>query len=89
MQAGCAYYTSILISLVPDGGNTYFGRIIRQDGQVFDFDLDLDTPRMSSWRDVTNEFRQICGRNRTTKPWSEEVVASELFRELQAKSKRT
>ena len=33
MQAGFAYSQCILISIFPDGGNTFCGQIIRQDAR--------------------------------------------------------
>jgi hypothetical protein len=64
----------VLVSVVPDGANTYVGRIIRQDGRVFDFDVDLDDPALSSWTDVSESFERDLSAGRF-KPWSPELLA--------------
>jgi len=33
---------SVLVSLFPDGGNTYCGKLINQHGILYEFDIDLD-----------------------------------------------
>lgn len=80
MQAGFAYRQCFLVSLVPDGSNTFFGQVIRQDGRVFEFDLDLDSAQFSSWTDVTDAFLKRYERNRKSKPWAKEVVAYDFFK---------
>jgi hypothetical protein len=82
MQNGFAYHQCLLISIFPDGSNTYCGKIIRQDGNVIEFDIDLDSAEYSSWEDVTDSFREAFDKNKVTQPWSKEVVAYELFNEL-------
>jgi hypothetical protein len=74
MQQGFAYATSTLVSLVPDGANTFTGKMIRQDGRVFEFDVDVDSPEFTTWRDVTDEFQDGLRTGRT-KPWSAERLA--------------
>lgn len=83
MQRGFAYRQCLLVAIFPDGSNTYCGQLIRQDGNVFDFDIDLDSAEYSSWKDVTDSFRQIYERNKAAKPWLKEVVAYNLFKESQ------
>ena len=58
IQAGFGYNRCILVSIFPDGRNTYCGQIIRQDGQIVKFDIDLDSAEYSSWEFITNDFRK-------------------------------
>lgn len=85
VQAGFLYRQSILISIVPDGSNTFFGQLIQQDGDVVEFDVDLDCEDYSSWKDVTDSFRQVIEKHRRNKSWSREAVAYSLFEKLRAK----
>jgi len=87
MQAGFAYSQCILVSIFPDGSSTYCGQIIRQDGNVLEFDIDLDSSEYSSWKDITDDFRRIVESKSRTKPWLKEVVAYNLFCELEHTSK--
>jgi hypothetical protein len=82
MQSGFDYRHCLLVSIFPDSSNTYCGKLIRQDGNVFEFDIDLDSAEYSSWEDVTYSFQEFCERNKAAKPWLKEVVASNLFNEL-------
>ncbi|MGC3875394.1 hypothetical protein ACPF7Z_19315 [Halomonas sp. GXIMD04776] len=82
MQKGFAYHQCLLVSLFPDSSNTYCGKLIRQDGSVFEFDIDLDSAEYSSWEDVTGSFRELYERNKVGKPWLKDVVAYDLFYEL-------
>jgi hypothetical protein len=75
---GFIHAQCVLVSIAPDGSNTYFGRIIRQDGRVFDFDVDLDDSAFSSWIDVTEKFERDL-RARRFKPWSPELLAHAEF----------
>ena len=68
--------------IFPDGSNTYCGQIIRQDGQIVKFDIDLDSAEYSSWEFITNDFRKTFEKNSRTKPLIKEVVAFNLFGEL-------
>ena len=78
---GVLINASVLVSLVPDGSNTYFGMIITQDQTIFSFDIDLDNSKYSTWEDVTDQFH-IELRNKTrNKPWAVEVVAYKIFNE--------
>jgi hypothetical protein len=74
MARGFAYPECVLVSVMPDGSNTYVGRIIRQDGRAFDFDVDLDDSALSSWTDVSESFEQDLAAGRF-KPWSPELLA--------------
>jgi hypothetical protein len=82
LQQGFVYRHSLLVSIFPDSSNTYFGKIIRQDGNVFEFDVDLDEAECSSWHEITADFREYYEKNKRVKPWLVEVVASKLFNEL-------
>lgn len=82
MKNGFSYHQCLLVSIFPDSSNTYCGKLIRQDGCVFEFDIDLDTAAYSSWEDVTGSFRELCEKNKVEKPWLKEVVAYDLFYEL-------
>lgn len=82
MQNGFAYRQCLLVSIFPDSSNTYTGALIRQDGNVFEFDIDLDSAEASSWENVTDSFLEQCERNKVVKPWLKEVVAYSLFNEL-------
>jgi hypothetical protein len=82
MQSGFVCKQCLLISIFPDGTNTYCGQIIRQDGHVFDFDIDLDSSEYTSWKDITENFRETYGKNKINRPWLKEVVADKMFGEL-------
>lgn len=84
---GIAYRQCLLVSVYPDSSNTYCGKVIRQDGNVIEFDVDLDTPEYSSWNDVTNSYREWYEKNKAAKPWLREVVAYNLFYELMRQGK--
>lgn len=77
--AGCDPEGSVLVSYTPDGADTYFGTLIRQDGRVLAFDIALANPAGSEWEDRTEEFLQEYGRNRKSRPWLPTVVAYESF----------
>lgn len=81
---GIEPHESVLVRLTPDGANTYFGQVIRQDGTVFDFDIDLDLPAHSKWVETTAEFENSYRRFAHSKPWREEVLAQQLRDELRA-----
>ncbi|OHX38163.1 hypothetical protein BJL95_23435 [Methylomonas sp. LWB] len=83
MQAGCVFNQCILISIFPDGSNTYCGKVIRQDGRVIDFDIDFDAADYSIWTDTTDAFHEIYEKNKSSKPWMKEVIAYDLFHELE------
>lgn len=87
-QAGFAYRRCLLISIFPDGGATYCGKLIRQDGRVVKFDIDLDFEKFSSWEDVTEIFNEMYEKNKNVKPWLKEVIAYDLFREMQKNSEQ-
>ena len=73
---------SLLVVAVPEGSNTYSGNIIRQDGRVFEFDVDLDLPHLSQWEDITQSFLNKCRRLEPVEPWADPVVALALFGEI-------
>lgn len=73
----------VLVSIFPDGDDTYCGRVIRQDGDVFKFDVDLAASCYSSWTNITVEFKTLYEKRRLTKPWSSDVVAFDIFKERQ------
>lgn len=83
MQAGLAYRQCLLVSIFPDSANTYCGKVIKQDGDVIEFDIDLDNSKYSSWDNITVSFRELYEKNRDTKPWLKDVVAYELFSKLE------
>jgi hypothetical protein len=74
-----AYAACVLVSWTPDGGNTYFGKVIRQDGRMFEFDVDLDLPQHTTWLNVTDEFLKALKTGRL-KFCSDEKVAYEMYR---------
>ncbi len=75
----CDYQQSILVKLVPEGAQTYAGRIISQDIRVIDFDIDLDSPDLSRWADVTDQFLAEYQKLRAHRPWDPTVVAYEIL----------
>lgn len=79
IQSGFLFKQCLLISIFPDSCNTYCGQIIRQDGHIFTFDVDLDSSEYSIWKDVTEEFIQTYDKNKTIKPWLKEVVTYRMF----------
>lgn len=82
MQSGFAYRQCLLASIFPDSANTYCGKLIKQDGNVVEFDIDLDDPKYSSWENITVSFRELYEKSRSTKPWLREIVACDLFSKL-------
>ncbi|WP_425628497.1 hypothetical protein [Vibrio neptunius] len=82
MHSGFAYRQCFLVSIFPDSANTYYGQLIKQDGDVVEFDIDLDNAKYSSWENITVSFRELYEKNRSTKPWLREVVAYDLFSKL-------
>lgn len=72
----------ILIGFFPDSGDTYCGKIIKQDGRIFEFDVSLGSPDYSIWDDITVEFCDWYKRNYKSKPWEEEIVAYEMFKSM-------
>ena len=77
---------SLLVEAVPEGSNTYSGAVIRQDGRVFAFDVDLELPHLSEWEDVTESFLEKCRRLTPVEPWADPVVALALFGEIHRRS---
>ena len=84
MQAGFQSAKSVMIGLVPDGSNTYFGKIIRQDGRVFEFDMDLDSSEYFIMEDITDEYENTI-RNGKRRAKSDAIAAMEFFQKLQSK----
>lgn len=84
MQTGFQFAKSVMIELVPDGSNTYFGKIIRQDGRVFEFDVDLDSSECSTLDDITDEFEMTL-RNGKRRAKSDAIAAMDFFQKLQTK----
>jgi hypothetical protein len=80
-QHGCDTQRSVLVELVPDGASTYSGKLIRQDGTVLSFDIDLDSPDMSKWDDVTRSFQAESRRLQRSRPRARPVIAYELLRD--------
>jgi hypothetical protein len=81
-QHGCEPDRCVLVQLMPEGARTYSGKIIRHDGVVLSFDVDLDAPELSQWVDTTGEFEKENRRLAQRQPWASAVVAYELFRAL-------
>ncbi len=73
------YLKCVLVNVFPDDFNSYCGRIIRQDGRIFKFDLEMDEKESSLWDDVTDKFLETYRQLRKSKPWTVEVVAVQLF----------
>ena len=67
------------MSIFPDGSNTYCGQIIHQNGEVFEFDIDLDSNQYSSVKDITKYFKDVVSKKSVGEPWAKEVVAYKLF----------
>lgn len=59
IQGGFVYHQCLLVSIFPDSCNTYSGKIIRQDGNVFEFDIDLNSAEYTSFKDVTDIFQEL------------------------------
>ncbi len=90
MQKGFVYQNCILISIFPDGSNTYCGVIINQEGCVFDVDVDLDFPDYSVWRDITKEFKNSYNnakKNVRSKSFQKEIIAFDLYKERSKEKK--
>jgi hypothetical protein len=78
MEAGFRYERCVLVSLLPEGERTFTGKVIRQDGRMYDFDVVLDLPKESTWQDVTDKFEERWKRG-MMKPWSAELLAYEEY----------
>ena len=73
---------SILISVCPDGDNTYFGSLINQLGSVCSFDIDCDDEKYSRW-DVGSPIESSDSlQHANAKPWDAKVIAAEMFSEM-------
>jgi hypothetical protein len=75
-------WKSVLVCIAPDGDNTFIGTLIRQDGKVFEFDLDIEDPVYSNWTEISEQFFEVLEKNLNSKPWSDDVVAYQLFKEM-------
>ena len=75
---------SVMVNLIPDGDNTYVGGIIRQDGSLFEFDLDLVEPENNTWEEVPNKSNKSSKlpQHTKTRPWDDIVLANELFSKI-------
>ncbi|MGM8225395.1 hypothetical protein ACSV5M_02345 [Cellvibrio sp. ARAG 10.3] len=73
-----AYKNSFLISIFPDGNETYCGLIITQDKQIFEFDLDLRDSKYSNWINKTEDFQQKIAKNKKSK----EAIALSLIERM-------
>lgn len=80
-NAGFAYQFCVLVSWYMTGASEFFGKIIRQDGEIFEFDVDLDYPQYSTWANITTNFLTVYERSKRHKPWKDEVVAYGYFLE--------
>jgi hypothetical protein len=78
-ERGCEVDKCVLVKIVPDGADTYFGTIIRQDGRIFEFDLALADSSASDWEETTEDFLREFERAQKSKPWRPEVVAYRMF----------
>jgi len=78
-ERGCDVDECVLVRLVPDGADTFFGTVIRQDGRVFDFDLVLEDSRGSEWEEKTERFLREYETHQKSKPWMPGVVAYRMF----------
>lgn len=78
-QQGVDVEHSVLVELIPEGPNTFSGVLIRQDGAVLEFDLDLDVPAATRWKEITEEFNDSAKSLACSKPWAREVIALEFF----------
>lgn len=47
----------VLLSIIPYGGNTFFGRLIA-NGRGFAFDMSVHEPTFLKWEDVTDDFHK-------------------------------
>ena len=72
---------SILISICPDGDNTYFGSLINQFGNICSFDIDCDDEKYSRWDISSSNKLHKSPQHTKSKPWDAEVIALDLFKE--------
>jgi hypothetical protein len=78
-SAGFQPEKCVLVSITPDGAETYFGTLIRQDGRVFDFDIALAAPAHSEWTEITDTFLKDYRRLKKGRPWLPSIVAYDAF----------
>lgn len=76
---GCDIEGSALVAAAPTNG-VWHGRIIRQDGRVFDFSIGQDRAK-GYWHEVTDTFHRNVKAAWQNKPWDEDVVAFRYFRQ--------
>ena len=88
-ERGCEVDKCVLVKLVPDGAETYFGTVIRQDGRIFEFDLALTDSSASDWEEKTGDFLREFERAQKSKPWMPEVVAYRMFMEERKEGARS
>ena len=79
IKMGFNYKDCLLVSIFPDGDNTYCGKLINQDGKLIKFDVDLDDFQHSAWTDVSSELRNFSKTARNTKSPSIEAIAFDIF----------
>ncbi len=75
-QLGIVIRKSVLIDVFPDGENQFEGRLIRQDGKICGFSVDLEDPASADLQ-VEGEPRP-----QALPPWSAEMLAREIFAEV-------
>jgi len=84
LKLGFVYCQCVLVNIFPDSGNTYCGIIIKQDGSVLEFDVDLDTPGCSRFSDITDSFQKMRTERSKTKSWKKVLIAFDFFQKTQA-----
>lgn len=78
IKKGITYKNSFLVSIFPDGNETYCGLIITQDKKIFEFDIDLCDSKYSNWINKTDDFQQRIKKNKKSK----EAIALSLVERL-------
>lgn len=75
---------SILISIFPDSDNTYVGKVINQNGNIIDFDMDLDNKSYTEWKDSTEEFMNSYKKDKNSGQITEILVAWDYYKKHRA-----
>jgi hypothetical protein len=70
---------SLLISICPDGDNTFVGSFISQDGYMYSFDIDCDDRKYSKLEKGALTVLELSSKNTGTKPWDPYQVAMKFF----------
>lgn len=71
--------SSVLVDVLPDSSNTYIGRLIDQEDNIWSFDIDLDNASYSEWDDITEGFCRLLKEPSADKKHTLEFLAKKMM----------